>query len=151
MTEYEYNMLIKNEEMKQMKNIDVARTTEIPYLGPEDAAAEWADPNTAMPLFVHTKAYTDFINPHTLILLGRTGTGKTAILQCVKNDIKEGRLSQYKFVATLSFDDIIDNLTQFNDIDNSPKCRIDTQKSIMYILNVTVMKQLILHYKKVMS
>lgn len=148
MTEYEYDMLTKDVEMKQMKNIDVARSSEITYLGPEDAATEWADPNIAMPLFVHTKAYTDFINPHTLVLLGRTGTGKTAILQCVKNDVKEGRLSQYTFVATLSFDDIIDNLTQFNDIDNSPKCRIDTQKSIMYILNVTVMKHLILNYKK---
>lgn len=144
---YEYNMLIQNEELRHMKNIDVAKISETPYLGPEDAAAEWAVPNIAKSLFIHTKAYTDFISPYTLILLGRTGTGKTAILKCVENDVKEGNLSQYKFVVTLSFDDIIENLTQFNDIDNSPKCRIDTQKSIMYILNVTIMKQLIIYYE----
>ena len=78
---------IMREKFMQMTNIDVAYQNEKYYLGDNDAETEWKDdPELASKLFVHTQAYKDFLNKDALLLLGRTGTGKTAILRQLENE-----------------------------------------------------------------
>jgi hypothetical protein len=52
------------------------------FIGEEDASREWnQNPAQAQHMFLHTDAYKEFLHDNSLILLGRTGSGKTAILR----------------------------------------------------------------------
>lgn len=51
------------------------------YLGNVDAKTEWDhNRDLARHIFLHTDAYSSYLKDDSLILLGRTGVGKTAIL-----------------------------------------------------------------------
>lgn len=139
----EYEKLIAP-PLVRMKNIDVATTNSHSYLGECDADTEWTDnPNIAKSLFLHTKAYTEFVKPHSLILLGRTGTGKTSILRCMEEDVASGVFKDYKNVVSLNLDDIIKSITNFTDIDNSIQSKLNVNDSIEWIINVNIMTKLI--------
>lgn len=59
------------------------------YIGDSDAVREWNDnKDLARHMFLHTDAYHEFLNDSSLILLGRTGTGKTAIMLSAEDDAR---------------------------------------------------------------
>lgn len=73
----------------QMRNIDTCNNTNEYYLGALDADKKWNDSSTeARKYFLQTSTYQSFLDPSSLILLGRTGTGKTALLRCWERNIK---------------------------------------------------------------
>lgn len=139
----EYNLLMKENFIK-MKNMDTLVQNEKYYLGDLDARTEWEDsPEIAKALFLHTESYEEFLDNNSLILLGRTGTGKTAILRCIEDAISTGQLEEYKHVLLLSFDDILGEFSSFLEIDNSAKSKDDVTRTIKWIINIAVMKFLI--------
>lgn len=143
MNRNEYEKLIAAPLVK-MKNFDVATSKSYSYLGECDADTEWTDnPDIAKSLFLHTKAYTEFAKPHSLILLGRTGTGKTSILRCMEEDVKSGVFKDYKNVVSINLDDIIKSITNFTDIDNSIQSKLNVNDSIEWIINVNIMTKLL--------
>ena len=67
------------DNLTPMRNVDGLLRNVDQYLGKIDAEKEWNDnPNEAYRMFLHTQSYSDFNKEDSLILLGRTGTGKTA-------------------------------------------------------------------------
>jgi hypothetical protein len=83
------------------------------YLGPFDSLADWnRDPQKANAKFFKIKEYEDFIDEEIILLIGRTGTGKTSILKKTEYDINNGSISFYKNVIILNLKDCIHNLAR---------------------------------------
>lgn len=141
--------MLKRENCIQMKNVDTFMDTERYYLGKTDAAKEWNDNvENAKSLFLHTKAYKDFLDEDSLILLGRIGTGKTAILRCLEDEINNGKISNISYVVRIHMDDIITALSDYEPFDNSDATKIAIKRCIEWIINVYVMKAMIKKYDK---
>ena len=145
MTEREYDFLI-NEKLWHMDNYDVRQPKDYELLGPNFSEAEWQDAEIAKRLFLHTKAYEDFSKQSSLILLGRTGTGKTAIMKCIEYEIEKKEKTEYSFVCPILFDDIYKELSDFSDIDNTLDLQNKVFDAIEMIINIRVMKRLVNHY-----
>ena len=72
-------------------------------LGSFDAQKEWKKEKEACAKFLNTKAYKSFIKDDYVILIGRTGTGKTSILKRLQYDIESGTNKDYKYVIPINF------------------------------------------------
>lgn len=128
----------------QMKNVDAYRDTERYYLGKTDAAKEWNDDKgIAKNLFLHTKTYSDFLEEDSLILLGRTGTGKTAILRCIEEEVKNKIITNISYVVRIHVDDITTIISEYELIDNTEITKIAIKKCTEWIINIYIMKELI--------
>lgn len=101
----------KDKRLRIMENCDGVLANPIPFLGYTDAIGEWSgNPELAHDLFLHTQSYHTFIRRSSLILLGRIGTGKTAILQCLKEDVNSDLERTYKRSIYISFDPLLRKL-----------------------------------------
>lgn len=125
-----------------MQNVDTQNADTKYYLGEQDADKEWNDDSrVAKKFFLQTATYQSFIQPSSLILLGRTGTGKTAILRCLEQEIEQGEISEYKQSIRLSFQDILKCIPEFDAITTSPKLYVDLVDSLEMIINLRIMKK----------
>lgn len=84
-----------NDPYIEMKSVDGFVINPITYMR-IDAENEWnTDPNMAEKSFLFTETFSKFADYSSLILIGRTGTGKTSIIRCMHAEIekrrKEGR------------------------------------------------------------
>lgn len=132
------------EDTVQMRNVDGLLRNVKQYLGTIDADKEWNDnPEEAYRKFLHTQSYCDFTDPNSLILLGRTGTGKTSILRCLCENVNKKKFDLYDSAIMVSFDDILSNLIETIDDFNNPVINRQLQKSISAYINCYVMKRLI--------
>lgn len=134
------------DELIQMKNIDSPIEFVPSYLGNISAEKEWEDsPEEAYKKFLNTKSYADFVHEDALILLGRTGTGKTAILRCLHENINKRKVDAYDGSVIISFDDILGDLLKVADDFNSPAIMGQLRRSISMYINCHVMKYLVDH------
>lgn len=140
----DYLKALNENKMKIMENCDGLLGDAIDYLGSTDALGEWSrDSNFAHNLFLHTQAYHNFIRKSSLILLGRTGTGKTAILQCLYNDVNNKKNDNYSKALFFYFGDLLNKIAyikDINDIDYN-SCNDLTKLFTVYI-NILVMKDI---------
>lgn len=140
----ESKLLNFKDRLLQMKNVDGLIRNVPQYLGKFDAEKEWNDnPEDAYKRFLHTQSYCDFINPDSLILLGRTGTGKTAILRCLCENVNQHRISDYDLAIMVPFNDILDVLIEATDDFNNQNVLNQLIKVITMYVNCYVMKALI--------
>ena len=84
-----------NDPYIEMKSVDGFVINPITYMR-IDAENEWnTDPGMAEKSFLFTETFSKFADYSSLILIGRTGTGKTSIIRCMHAEIekrrKEGR------------------------------------------------------------
>ncbi len=127
-----------------MKNVDGLLKNVKTYLGKVDAIKEWKDnPKGAYRRFLHTQSYCDFIDEDALILLGRTGTGKTSILRCICENVNQRKIDSYDMAITAQFDEILENLIDTVDDFNSPVINMQLVKIISFYINCYVMKALL--------
>lgn len=87
-----------NETFKRMPSADgVSSMVRSNYLlGGVSGKIEWTQqPDKARDTFIHLSSYEHFIDENQLLLLGRTGSGKSTIIYGLKNDVQEGRISRY--------------------------------------------------------
>lgn len=136
------------DELVSMENVDGMRNV-MPYLGTVDAVKEWNDnPKTAYSCFLHTESFRQFSNENMLILLGRTGTGKTAILKCLCESVNKKLDSstvgnQYDMAVMVPFNEILANLVNTSDDISSPVINDELEKIMSMYINCYVMKTLI--------
>ena len=127
---------------KQMPSlVSVARESRN-HLGTGLAEKEWNDnPSLASQKFLHIGAYEHFLDDDTLILLGRTGTGKTSILRSIEYNINQQKCYEYTDVILDNFDDLFDVLLKQQDY--------ESEANMMYqmetIIDATVTTMVMIH------
>lgn len=127
-----------------MQNVDGILSNVMPYLGKIGAEKEWNDnPEEAYTKFLHTKSYHDFINEDSLILLGRTGTGKTSILRCICENVNRKAITDYNCAVIVPFDEILNNLIDTEDDFLISPIKNQLKNSISMYINCYIMKTLI--------
>lgn len=116
-------------------------------LGDVSAKNEWEKPNRARNTFIHLKAYEHFTNEDQLLLLGRTGSGKSAIIYSMIDDIKNNRIKKYSDViqideresceklAELCYDIDVDRFDATNKITKAIVMAIYTEVMIYCFVN----------------
>lgn len=133
-----------HDELSSMKNVDGLLKNVKSYLGKVDAVKEWNDNSReAYKRFLHTQSYCDFIDEDALILLGRTGTGKTSILRSLCENVNLKRINLYDIAITAQFNEVLENLIDVVDDFNSPVINSQLVKIISMYINCYVMKALI--------
>lgn len=133
-----------NDLLIPMRNVDGLLRNVDQYLGKIDAEKEWNDnPNEAQRMFLHTQSYSDFNKEDSLILLGRTGTGKTAIIRCLCENINQGQHSVFNLAAIAPFNEILycvaNTITDFSNV----MVNYQISQVLSMYLNCYVMKALI--------
>jgi hypothetical protein len=127
-----------------MRNVDGLVNNVSAYLGAIDAEKEWNDdPKEAGIKFLHTTSYTNFMEEDALILLGRTGTGKTSIFRHIYEEIENRRIPQYKYAVIVPFEEILQNLIKAVDDFTSTNVMTPLLDNIMVFINCYVMKALV--------
>lgn len=109
------------------------------YLGSVDAKTEWShDPLLARHKFLHTEAYTKFLNDDALILIGRTGVGKTAILLCIEDDInkQDENAISCSYVVNIDCNDILNDLAKLDGVFSQTP--INASNEIKRIINIII-------------
>lgn len=136
-----YTEATNKEQLVSMKNADSMFSSCKNYLGEEDAETEWnQNAEEAEKKFLFTTAYEEFEDTSNIILIGRTGTGKTAILRYLEHKIEKGKLKEYKYAIKINFNDIILCLNNFQGIDNSIHSKIEVERSIKFIITISIMQ-----------
>lgn len=132
------------DSISPMKNVDGLLKNVKLYLGKVDATKEWNDNREkAYRRFLHTQSYCDFIDGDALILLGRTGTGKTSILRCICENVNLKKINLYNIAIMAQFNEILENLMNVVDDFNSPMINEQLVKIISMYINCYVMKALL--------
>lgn len=81
-------------------------------IGVPDAKDEWQEnKNEAEAKFINIDSYNEFTDPSALFLVGRIGTGKTAILNKLQYSIQQGQNSHYQSVVLIDANDYIAQLS----------------------------------------
>ena len=101
-----------NDDWRTAENNDGIILNIKEFVGCKDANREWNSPEKAKALFLHTYSYESFIYPESLILLGRTGTGKSAIMCRLQEYVNSGKARDYSFAITISYDDILTEISE---------------------------------------
>ena len=134
-----------NKTYTQMPSVaNIAREVKN-HLGVGMAEKEWQEnPELASRKFLHIDAYNRFLNKDTLILLGRTGTGKTSILKSIEFNVNNKKCNEYTDVVLDEFTDL------FNILLKQPDDESESQ--IMYkmeeIIDVAVHTLVMVHFAK---
>ncbi len=147
------NYIIDNRNLRQMPYEDRDSNSSQNYLGDADAAREWASKKElAKHMFLHTDAYHKFLNDSSLILLGRTGTGKTAILCSIEENARN-HIDPYipcSYVIKIDCEELLINLASCNEFSMlSPAfMSIKTKKIISMFIYISVMREIVARYGK---
>jgi len=126
----------------QMQNIDAQNIVTPYYLSEQDAEYEWnSHADQAARYFLPTTAYQSFTHPSSLILLGRTGTGKTAIIRYFEHNIENKKDRNYAHTVRLYFQDILKCIPNFDVINASAKMFEEIVDALEIIINLRIMKK----------
>lgn len=123
-------------------------------LGDPDASKEWRNTSEADAQFISTLSYDEFVKPSCLFLVGRIGTGKTAMLYKLKHAIESGANHNYQSSIMLDTKECITDLStairlsQFSTLTYSEIESLMSKKWRIAI-NTIVMTELYKEYKSI--
>lgn len=131
-----------NKEFTQMPSVaSIARDIRN-HLGAGMAEKEWQDdPNLANKKFLHIDAYHKFLDEDTLILLGRTGTGKTSILRSIEYNISNNICDDYTHVILDDFAELF-NVLLNQSVNES---EVTTMTQMETIIDTSVVTMVMIH------
>lgn len=136
----------QKDDLQPATSINRGNVTVPAYLGELAGEREWNGNSVlANRQFINLDAYNLFREPEYLLLVGRTGTGKSAILNKLKYEIEhkiDSNNSIYKDVIYLDFREYINQLTKLEKIDNSENNYSDISENIKQYINIVVMQHL---------
>ena len=104
-----------NETFRHMPSADGVSTMVASnyLLGDVSGKIEWTQqPDKARNTFIHLSAYEHFIDEQQLLLLGRTGSGKSAIIYGLKDDIQNGIIDNYSDVIQIDEKEFCEKLAE---------------------------------------
>lgn len=131
-----------NKSFSQMPSVASLAREARNHLGVGIAEKEWQDnPKLASKKFLHIGAYHRFLEEDTLILLGRTGTGKTSILKSIEYNINNNECDSYTDVILDDFTELF-NVLLHQSINESEAI---TMKQMETIIDTTVITMVMLH------
>lgn len=117
------------------------------FLGDEDAAVEWADEeNKSVDIFLHTSSYDDFKRKDCLYLFGQRGSGKTAMMNMLLHEVRQRRISEYRYAWMVNQEDAYDNLSiRGNQFPDLPQHQLEhiLQKEWEWIFNISAMASVV--------
>lgn len=131
--------------LKKCSKVLVKQTNPEEYLGNFDALKEWENKTEAYEKFLNTEAYKTFIKDDYLCLIGRTGTGKTAILNRYQYEIEKNRNGNLKFKNVIRIDlkQYISTLMRYGQIDNTTVSFQEVQNNISTMINILAMRKVL--------
>lgn len=94
--------------MKEFLSFDTYDITPKMYLGEMDALHEWSQVGHPEKVFVHTDSYKNICTKNILFLVGRRGTGKTAIINMLDYEVNKS------INTTYSHSLIINRIDEYN-------------------------------------
>lgn len=110
------------------------------FLGEIDADIEWnKDSKSACERFINIDAYTRFKSSDYIILVGRTGTGKSSILNRYKYAVERQEIEEFLFVVSIRFQKLFDKLITYDFEEYR-----DTNYQIQYVIELVIRLFLIL-------
>lgn len=138
--------LIYESDFRKCERVEAPLTSITQYLGDFDADKEWTRNNEdAYKRFLTIAAYKQFLKEESLLLIGRTGTGKTAILNCYMYDVINGKIPEtnIKYVIKLDFKQYIMQLAKYGEINNYTYVQNEIENNIEMVINLAVMQQIV--------
>lgn len=135
----------EDEEFKYMLSVDGISDDILPYnlLGDVSAKNEWVKPDKARNTFIHLKAYEHFINEDQLLLLGRTGSGKSAIIYSMVDDIQNQKIKKYSDVIQIDERELCEKLAELcYDIDID---RFDATNKVTKAIVMSIYTQVMIY------
>lgn len=103
------------EDWKFCKQVFSPRNSIKEYLGDLDGDVEWSNnAEGAYKKFININAYRMFCEKEKLILIGRTGTGKSSILNRYAYAINSSEIQEFNLVVNIKFENFFDRLKQYS-------------------------------------
>lgn len=118
------------------------------HLGRLDADAEWDnDKNGACERFLPIKAYSRFTNPNNIVLVGRTGTGKSSIFNRYEYAINQQEVSDFDVAISIRLERLFIMLKtyDFGDVDNAS---YEIRDIIEIVIQLYIIHYFIQQYKE---
>ena len=109
-------------------------------LGSFDAQKEWKKEKEACAKFLNTNAYKNFVKEDYIVLIGRTGTGKTSILKRLQYDIESGKNKDYKYVIPVNLKTYLAELLKYGEINNTTQGLYDLADNIHMMFDLEVIR-----------
>lgn len=134
------------EDYRKCERVEAPLTTVKQSLGDFDADKEWSRSHEdAYKRFLNITAYKQFTEEESLLLIGRTGTGKTAILNCYMYGIQKGSLcnSNIRNVIKLDFKQYIMQVAKYGEVNSLTHIQNEIENNIEMIINLAVMHQIV--------
>lgn len=116
------------------------------HLGELDADVEWNnDARGACERFLNTNAYVRFKQSNNIVLVGRTGTGKSSILNRYEFAVNQEKSLNYDFAVSIKFERFFKLLKMYSmgDFDNTA---YEIKDAIIIIINLHIMQHLVCNY-----
>lgn len=138
--------IIYESDFRKCERVEAPLTRIKQYLGDFDADKEWNRNNEdAYKRFLTIVAYKQFIEEESLILIGRTGTGKTAILNCYMYDVINKKIPEtnIKNVIKLDFKQYIMQLAKYGEVNNYTYVQNEIENNIEMVINLAVMQDIV--------
>lgn len=144
-TQEQLKACFKDEEI-HCEKCNFANKNVYEYLGSFAAEDEWDNnPKEAKKRFLNINAYKQFKNNHFIVLIGRTGTGKTSIIKKVVDEVEQKKNSYFKYCIELSLKDYLFEIPNYGEIDTSIRSMVEIEKNLRLYINLSIMKYIISH------
>ena len=140
--------LIEEANLDTMQSIDNYEDFSLQYIGSPDAKREWdKNPELTGDMFIHTRTYHAFKDEDNLILLGRTGTGKTAILRCLEWEVRHNSSDfgmAYNIAVMIEAEQFLKVLALYEMLDtNSTAANLQISEALRRIVYLSIMEKIL--------
>ncbi len=132
------------EDLRQAQLMNAGIETIPQYLGPLMAEREWNDSvDEANKKFVNVEAYDLFCDQSALILVGRTGTGKSSLLKKLEYEVNSNRIAAYEDVVIISLTSYILQLSNYGQLDGTARTYAELEENIKKFIMLSIMKHVV--------